>query len=110
MDFKLISDVSSQQIKLKANYLQGVPHGKWNFEENSFSEGKLSRKSQADDLQFRDGNIQGKFQYKSFVGDKTHFIRGELVGNGIMNGEWTFVYEEEGVLVNEVRNYENGFY
>ena len=26
-----------------------------------------------------------------------------------MNGEWTFVYEEKGVLVNEVRNYENGF-
>ncbi|WP_373522909.1 hypothetical protein [Aquiflexum sp.] len=109
VDFKLISELSSQQIKLKANYLQGNPHGKWTFEQNEFAEGKLSKKSQAEDLQFFDGDIRGKFQYKSFVSGKTHFIRGELVGNGYMNGEWTFVYEEEGILINEVRNYENGF-
>lgn len=109
IDFELVSELSSQQIKLKANYLQGNPHGKWTFEENEFSGGKLTRKSQAEDLQFFDGDIRGRFQYKSFTGGKTQFIRGELVGNGYMNGEWTFVYEEEGVLINEVRNYENGF-
>jgi hypothetical protein len=109
VDFKLQSDISSQQIKLKANYLQGIPHGRWTFEENSFADGKLTRKSQADELQFHNGDIRGRFQYKSFVGDKTHFIRGELVGDGYMNGEWTFVYEDSAILVNEVRNYENGF-
>jgi hypothetical protein len=109
IDFKLISDLTSQQIKLKAEYLNGVPHGKWNFEENVFSEGKISRKSQADDLQFFDGDIRGKFQYKSFVGDRTHFIRGELTREGYMNGEWIFVYDTDSVLVSEIRNYENGF-
>lgn len=108
-DFKLMYDINSQQIKLKANYKEGLPDGIWTFEENEYKGGKLSRKSQAEDFRFRNGDIQGRFQYKSFVGDKTHFIRGELTRNGDMNGEWTFVYEENGSLISEVRNYENGF-
>lgn len=108
-DFRLLYDINSQQIKLKANYKEGLPDGIWTFEENEYKGGKLSRKSQAEDFRFRNGDIQGRFQYKSFVGDKTHFIRGELTRNGDMNGEWTFVYEENGSLISEVRNYENGF-
>lgn len=108
-DFKLLYDINSQQIKLKANYKDGLPDGIWTFEENEYKEGKLNRKSQAEDFRFRNGDIQGRFQYKSFVGNKTHFIRGELTRNGDMSGEWTFVYEEDGKLISEVRNYENGF-
>ncbi|MFD2200745.1 hypothetical protein [Shivajiella indica] len=107
--FKLIYDINSQQIKLKANYKSGVPDGRWVFEENEFREGKLFKKAEAEDFLFRNGDIQGKFQYKTFVGDKTHFIRGELNKEGFMNGEWTFVYQKDGKLVSEVRNYENGF-
>jgi hypothetical protein len=108
-DFKLIYDINSQQIKLTANYKDGVPDGKWIFEENEYKDGKLNRKSQADDFLFRDGDIQGRFHYKSFVDDKTHFIRGELTQGGFMNGEWTFAYQKDGVFLSEVRNYENGF-
>ena len=108
-DFKLFYDINSQQIKLKANYKNGIPDGRWIFEENEFRDGKLNRKSQADDFLFRNGSIQGKFQYKSFVDNKTHFIRGELNRDGFMNGEWTFVYQDKGKLISEIRNYENGF-
>jgi hypothetical protein len=108
-DFKLLYDINSQQIKLRANYKNGTPDGRWIFEENEFRDGKLNRKSQADDFLFRNGSIQGKFQYKSFVDNKTHFIRGELNRDGFMNGEWTFVYQDKNKLVSEVRNYENGF-
>ncbi|MFN3801153.1 hypothetical protein [Belliella pelovolcani] len=109
VDFELISDLKSSQIKLRANYMGGVPNGRWVFEENEFSEGSLKKKAQADEFQFREGNIRGKFNFKSFVGRYTHFIRGELKDDGIMTGEWTFVYEEDGKLISEVRNYENGF-
>jgi hypothetical protein len=108
-DFTLVYDINSQQIKLRANYKNGIPDGRWIFEENEFRDGKLNRKSQADDFLFRNGSIQGKFQYKSFVDNKTHFIRGELNNSGFMNGEWTFVYQDKGKLISEIRKYENGF-
>lgn len=108
-NFRLDYTINSEQIKLSANYKNGIPDGRWTFEENEYREGKLSPKSQADDFLFRNGDIEGKFQYKAFVGNRTHFIRGELTQNGVMNGEWTFVYQTNGTLISEVRNYENGF-
>ncbi|EKB50522.1 hypothetical protein [Cecembia lonarensis] len=108
-NFRLDYTINSQQIKLKANYLEGIPHGKWVFEENIYSEGKLSPKSEADEIQFSEGQIDGFFQYKSFVDNRTLFIRGEVSDGGFMNGEWTFVYKVDGVLISEVRNYEKGF-
>lgn len=108
-NFRLDYNINSEQILLKANYKNGLPDGKWTFEENEYKEGKLSPKSQAEDFLFRNGDLVGGFQYKSYVDNRTHFIRGELSQNGYMNGEWTFVYKENGTLVSEVRNYEDGF-
>ncbi|RZS97250.1 hypothetical protein [Cecembia calidifontis] len=108
-NFRLDYNISSEQIKLRAAYKNGVPDGRWTFEENEYRSGRLSPKSQADNFLFREGDIVGKFQYKSFVNNRTHFIRGELNRNGFMNGEWTFVYREGDQLVSEIRNYENGF-
>ncbi|MCH7414491.1 hypothetical protein MM213_13410 [Belliella sp. R4-6] len=109
VDFKVVSDLASSQIKLTANYLNGVPNGKWVFEENEFSDGSLKKKAQAEEFLFNNGDIQGKFQFKSFIGNFTQFIRGELKDNGVMHGEWTMVYQEDGKLISEVRNYEDGF-
>lgn len=109
LDFKLVYDLKSTQIKIKANYFQGLPNGRWVFEQNVFEDGMLQKQAQADEFQFSNGDIKGKFQFKSFVGKNTHFIRGELKDGGIMHGEWTFVYEKNGQLISEVRNYENGF-
>ncbi|EOZ93558.1 hypothetical protein A33Q_3504 [Indibacter alkaliphilus LW1] len=109
IEFKLEYDLNSEQIILTAEYKEGVPHGKWIFLENEFRDGKLSPKSQADDFNFNNGDIQGRFQYRAFVEGKTHFIRGEVNRQGYMNGEWTFVYREGDILVSEVRKYENGF-
>ncbi|UJP67085.1 hypothetical protein IPZ59_13155 [Mongoliitalea daihaiensis] len=109
MDFNLIYDLKSSQIKIKANYSQGTPNGRWIFEENEFSEGVLRKKAEAEEFEFSAGDIKGKFQFKSFVGRNTHFIRGELKDGGIMHGEWTFVYDRDGMLISEIRNYENGF-
>ncbi|MCH7398461.1 hypothetical protein MM236_10695 [Belliella sp. DSM 107340] len=109
VDFRVVSDLTSSQIKLKANYLNGVPNGKWVFEENVFSDGSLKKKAQAEEFLFNNGDIKGKFQFKSFSGNFTQFIRGELKDDGVMHGEWTMVYQEEGKLISEVRNYEDGF-
>ncbi|PRY85695.1 hypothetical protein [Mongoliibacter ruber] len=108
-DFKLEYDINSQQIILKASYLNGAPEGKWIFEENEYREGELRKKSVVDDLIFEEGDLKGRFQYRTFIDDRSNFIRGELLPGGVMNGEWTFVYQQGDVLVSEVRNYENGF-
>lgn len=109
IDFEIVSDLKSSQIKLNAEYVNGIPNGKWFFEENEFSSGSLKNKAQAEEFLFKNGDIQGKFQFKLFVEKYTHFIKGELKENGIMNGEWTFVYQDKGKLISEVRKYENGF-
>lgn len=109
VEFKLDYNLRSDQIILTAEYLSGVPHGKWVFLENEYVNEKLSPKSQAEDVRFNNGDIEGKFQYKSFLDGRTHFIKGELNKQGYMNGEWTFVYREDDILVSEVRKYENGF-
>jgi len=108
-NFRLDYNINSQQIKLEASYLEGIPHGKWIFKENVYSEGKLNLKSEADEIHFSKGQIEGFFQYKSFLENKTLFIRGEVSDGGFMNGEWTFVYKNDGILISEVRNYEKGF-
>ncbi|MCH7408239.1 hypothetical protein MM239_02440 [Belliella sp. DSM 111904] len=109
VDFSIDSELTSSQIKLKANYLNGIPNGSWVFEENEFIDGGLRKKAEAEEFKFNNGDIQGKFQFKSFVGNRTHFIRGELNQEGVMHGEWTLVYRQEERLISEVRNYENGF-
>lgn len=109
VDFALISDLKSSQIKLKANYSNGIADGKWVFEENEFFEGSLKKKAKAEEFLFKNGDLQGEFLFKTFVDDQTLFIEGELMDHGIMNGEWTIVYQNEGRLISEVRKYENGF-
>ena len=109
VDFRVQADLLSQQIRLEANYRDGVPHGRWQFEENEFSKGALRKKSLVEDFNFRNGSIRGRFQFKDFVGNKSRFFRGQTNDQGAMVGEWTLVYLEEGRLVNEVRNYEDGF-
>ncbi|WP_304517644.1 hypothetical protein [Cecembia rubra] len=108
-NFRLDYSVQSEQIKLKSSYKNGVPDGRWSFERSEYKNGKLNPKSQAEEFLFREGDLIGKFQYKSFGNIRTHFIRGELNQNGFMDGEWTFVYRDGSVLVSENRNYVDGF-
>ncbi|MDO9554730.1 hypothetical protein [Rhodonellum sp.] len=108
-DFKVVIDLNSEQFKLKSSYSQGIPDGRWAFVQNEFSEGKLKPKAQAEEIRFKKGDIVGKFQYKEFNGKGTHFIRGEVLEGGLMNGEWTLVYEDGGRFVSEIRKYEKGF-
>lgn len=108
-NFRLDYTIQSEQIKLMASYKNGIPDGRWSFDKNEYKGGKLNPKSQAEEFLFREGDLIGKFQYKSFGNIRTHFIRGELNQNGFMNGEWTFVYRDGTVLVSENRNYVDGF-
>ncbi|MFN3999067.1 hypothetical protein [Algoriphagus sp.] len=109
VDFKVISRLVSQQVKILANYQSGLPHGKWTIEENNFEEGKLKKAAQSDAIFFNQGNLVQDLQYKTFKGDNTEFFRAKLSEGGIIHGELTMVYESEGKLISEIRNYERGF-
>lgn len=108
-NFKVLTDLTSDQFKLKSSYSLGFPDGRWTFVQNEFSDGKLKPKAQAEEIGFKKGDIVGKFQYKEFSGNRTHFIRGELLEGGLMDGEWTLVYEDQDRFVSEIRKYEKGF-
>jgi hypothetical protein len=109
VDFKVISRLESHQTKIVANYKDGLPNGKWTVEENSFEGDKLKKTAQSDAIFFKDGELVNELQYKTFKGDKTEFVRGKLLDGGILHGELAMVYESEGKLISEIRNYERGF-
>jgi hypothetical protein len=109
VDFKVLSKLESQQTKIVANYKEGLPTGKWTVEENSFEGEKLKKTAQSDAIFFKDGKLVNELRYKTFKGDKTQFLRGELLDGGILHGEFALVYESEGRLISEIRNYERGF-
>ncbi|EIM76772.1 hypothetical protein A3SI_08646 [Nitritalea halalkaliphila LW7] len=108
-EFTVDTELSSEEIRLRAAYEKGLPSGKWNFVRNTYKDGKLSPKASVEELNFTKGMIEGSFQYKEFAGRRTYFVRGGLLPGGIMNGEWTFVYAVDDVLISEVRNYDKGF-
>ncbi|MDR7130133.1 hypothetical protein J2X69_002481 [Algoriphagus sp. 4150] len=109
VDFKVFSRLESQQVKISANYKSGLPHGKWTIEENTYEGDKLKRASQSDAIHFQDGNLVNELQYKTFKDEHTQIVRGKLLEGGILHGELAMVYESDGKLISEIRNYERGF-
>jgi hypothetical protein len=109
VDFKVISRLQSEQIKVNANYKSGIPQGKWSIEENTFEGERIKRMSQSDAITFKNGDFIGDLQYKTFIGNQTQFLKGNLLEGGILNGEFSLVYESDGILVSEIRNFEKGF-
>ncbi|WP_439487952.1 hypothetical protein [Algoriphagus sp.] len=109
IDFNVVSRLESHQVKITANYISGLPNGKWTIEENVFEEGKPKRTAQSDAITFQTGNLIGHLQYKTFADNQTQFVKARLLEGGILHGELTMVYESEGKLVSETRKYENGF-
>lgn len=109
IDFKVLSSLESQQTKIVGNYKDGLPSGKWTVEESSFEGEKLKKTTQSDAIFFKNGEIINELQYKTFKGEKTEFLRGKLLAGGLLHGELAMVYEAEGKLISETRNYERGF-
>jgi hypothetical protein len=107
-NFEVKAQLNSQQIQLISQYDAGFPHGNWSLSSYEFVNEQLTPKAQADLIRFSKGEIVGEFQYKEFQNDRTYFINGKLNSKGLMDGEWTLVYEEEHRLVSEVRKYEKG--
>ncbi|WP_194774486.1 hypothetical protein [Pararhodonellum marinum] len=109
VDFEVVTDLESEEANLTAHYERGLPHGLWDYKENVFTRKRLEAKASATEVQFDEGKIIGKFQYKTYEEANTHYIIGEVDEDGIMVGEWTFVYEKDDKLISEVRNYEMGY-
>jgi len=108
-NFKIAANLNSHQVQLKSEYGSGLPDGSWTFGSFEFSNGKLAPKEQAEKISFRKGEIVGEFQYKEYKDDKTFFINGKVNNDGLMDGEWTLVYEQGEHLISEIRKYEKGF-
>jgi hypothetical protein len=109
VDFKVLSRLQSDQIKISANYKSGIPEGKWSIEENAYEGERIKRMSQSDAITFKNGDFIGDLQYKTFIANQTQFLKGNLLEGGILHGEFALVYESDGKLVSEIRNFEKGF-
>lgn len=108
-NFEVVADLDSRQTLIHGSYSNGVPNGVWNFTERILNGKKLHVRSTVERLFFRNGFVQGQFQYKLFDNGRTFFVNGQLSEDGFMDGEWSLVYEFEEALISEVRKYENGF-
>jgi hypothetical protein len=108
-NFEVVADLDSKQTLIHGSYSNGVPNGIWNFTERVLKDKKLQLRSEVERMLFKDGYVQGQFQYKLFDNGRTFFVRGQLSDDGFMDGEWSLVYEIEEMLISEVRRYENGF-
>jgi hypothetical protein len=108
IDFEVIATLESEDIEIKASYREDLPHGKWQYLENVFEEGKVQERAKAEDINFSNGLMTGNIYYRSFYNNFTQFIRGAINAEGFMHGEWSLVYVRDSLLISEVRNYENG--
>lgn len=108
-NLKLDADLVGTRINLSASYKYGIPDGKWSYEEISLNGEQQEVRTSTDELLFKDGELSEKLEIRFIDQNQSQFIRGKLLENGVMDGEWTFVYSENNQLVNEVRNYKNGF-
>ncbi len=94
-NFEVNTSLESEDLELKASYKNNLPHGEWNYQENIFSRGRLESKFVAEPIQFDEGVITGEVLFKEFDDLNTYSIKGKLTKNGVMEGNWVFVYNEE---------------
>lgn len=93
----------------KGNFKDGVPEGKWQFEEGS-SPIVFRKKSPLQiEMQFKDGYCVRDFKIADKRKDKSPVvIHGVCDTEGIAKGEWSFVFFKNNVKVEEVRTYDRG--
>ena len=108
-DFKLDAQLLGTQINLEARYKNGIPDGKWVFEEIYFNGQSKETRTFTDELLFKNGVLSDKLEIRFRDQNRSQFIRGKFLPNGVMDGEWVLVYAQDERLVSEVRNYKNGF-
>ncbi len=109
LDFKLDAKLKGTQINLEAGYKNGVPDGKWMFEEIFFNGQSKETRTYTDELLFKEGVLSEKLEIRFRDQERSQFIRGKFLPGGVMDGEWVLVYAQDERLISEVRNYKNGF-
>lgn len=109
IDFKVISELESEDLEIKANYKAGLPHGRWQLYEHKFSNNEKSLKATAEKIDFVGGVMIGEVSYRKFLSGYTQFLRGKINDLGFMDGEWSLVYLKDSILISEARKYEDGF-
>ncbi|HSI78852.1 MAG TPA: hypothetical protein VK957_23360 [Lunatimonas sp.] len=109
IEFKVLSQLESEDLEIKANYKGGLPHGSWELNEHKFSNNRKSIRAIAEKINFEEGVMTGEISYRNFLGGYTQFLRGKVNERGFMDGEWSLTYLKDSVLISEVRKYENGF-
>ena len=108
-DFKLDAQLTGTQINLEAGYKNGIPEGKWGYEEIFFNGKTKETRTFTDELLFKEGVLADKLEIRFRDQNRSQFIRGKFLPDGVMDGEWVLVYAQDERLVSEVRNYRNGF-
>ncbi|WP_158856918.1 hypothetical protein [Lunatibacter salilacus] len=109
IEFKVLSQLESEDLEIKANYKDGLPHGSWELSEHKFSNNEKSIRAIAEKINFEEGVMTGEISYRNFLGGYTQFLRGKVNERGFMDGEWSLTYLKDSMLISEVRKYENGF-
>ncbi|MFC3879403.1 hypothetical protein ACFOSV_04425 [Algoriphagus namhaensis] len=114
-----IQDITNQEIEaaltshivsLKSGYQTGKLSGDWVYSEESRNGGEPSLLFKTEDLSFQGDSLIGPVKFIAQVPGKNYQISGRVDQEGLMTGNWEFIYPIDSNLnIRETRRYEKGF-
>jgi hypothetical protein len=107
INLEVVSDLESHIYQIQASYEQDLLQGLWSYQHQRYQEKTLETVSQIKTLQMKEGFVTGAFEFQHK--EKLLFISGSCNAEGLMDGEWKFIYPLQGRNIEETRRYENGF-
>lgn len=104
--------LSTRLEELEAHYDKGVPAGSWYYSIRNLKGDRLVSEPEEGKVVFDGGLAAGKVYYIKRLEHEEHtdtlaLITGESQ-DGLMEGEWQLIYQEEGTTYQEIRKYERG--
>ncbi len=107
VNLEVMSDLESQLYVIQASYEQDQAQGVWSYQRQLYQEKELQTVAQIKALQMKEGYVTGAFEFQSKK--PLVSITGSCNAEGLMDGEWKFLYVWQGKNIEETRRYEAGF-
>lgn len=95
--------------RIRASFDKGMPNGEWGYSIESFENGKAKTAANTATVRLQMAKTTGRFKASGTdeVGH-TYLIEGDA-DNGLMVGDWIFIFISAGIEVEEKRHYTKGF-
>jgi hypothetical protein len=108
-EFNVITDLASDMIRIRAEYKNDLPHGKWLYSEDTYQNEIVKQLTFSEPLQMKEGFLTGKIHIINKNLEKEQYVTGFLNEKGLMDSLWVMVYQSNDQFIREERLYDEGF-